>query len=233
MPKILGNSKVTEIDTSIKRINASYDSYDWTSDVHMIGLFTELKAVSKKLTIAIAQLKGESQLEEQDHVRDTDYRNFFYLVQGYLYNPIQSIKEAAQRLFPTMEKEGLAIIDDSYAVESSVIESIIEQFEVSSADDAISALQGAEELWEKLKKSQRNFEKAELAFEEIKAENKQNQSATEIKKEILPLFNKKVQLYINAMATVDEATYGEFARTVAQIIADNNSAVKKRRANKS
>ena len=35
-------------------------------------------------------------------------------------------------------------------------------------------------------------------------------------------------LYLRGMEAVDEAAYGEFARTVATIIADNNVVVKKR-----
>ena len=36
-------------------------------------------------------------------------------------------------------------------------------------------------------------------------------------------------IYLNAMKQANEAVYGELAQTVAQIINDNNEAVKKRR----
>jgi hypothetical protein len=35
-------------------------------------------------------------------------------------------------------------------------------------------------------------------------------------------------LYLKVMVQLDEATYGDFARTVATIIAENNEAVKRR-----
>jgi hypothetical protein len=37
--------------------------------------------------------------------------------------------------------------------------------------------------------------------------------------------------YLNVMAQLDEPAYGAFARTVAEIIAENNEVVKKRRQN--
>ncbi len=43
------------------------------------------------------------------------------------------------------------------------------------------------------------------------------------------LLNGKLVVYLNAMAIVNEDTYGSFVRTVAQIIADNNDNVKRRR----
>ncbi len=54
-------------------------------------------------------------------------------------------------------------------------------------------------------------------------------NATIIKKEVVTVINKKIVVYLRAMFQVNELTYGNFARTIAQIITDNNEAVKKRR----
>ncbi|MCG6185901.1 hypothetical protein [Maribellus maritimus] len=42
------------------------------------------------------------------------------------------------------------------------------------------------------------------------------------------MLNGKIVVYLRAMEIVDEATYGALARTIAEIIADNNETVKKR-----
>lgn len=231
MEKISRNSKVTELDSSIKRVIAAYKSYDWTSDFHLTGLFSDLEVDSKKLTTAIMKLKGDSDLDDLDDIRDEYFRNFYYLVFGLRYNPDQVIKEAAEKIFSIIGSKGLGVVDENYSVESSIIESMLEQIDADSMIDNIEVLPGAEVLLDKLRLSQMNFEKAELELETTKAKESQNLSATDIKKEILPLFNGKVLLYLHAMSVVDESTYGEFARTVEQIISDNNITVKKRLAN--
>ncbi len=45
----------------------------------------------------------------------------------------------------------------------------------------------------------------------------------------MPIINNKLVTYLRAMIMVDEPTYGDFARTIAQMIEDNNEVVKKRR----
>ncbi len=231
MEKISRNSRVTELDSSVKRVIASYQSSDWTSDIHLTGLFNDLEVESKKLTTAIMHLKGDSELDERDDIRDEDFRSFYYLVFGLRYNPDQVIKEAAEKLFSIIGSKGLGVVDENYAVESSIIESMFEQIDAGSMIDNVEVLEGAEVLLDKLRLSQINFEKAELELETAKAKATQKLSATDIKKEMLPLFNGKVLLYLHAMSVVDEPTYGEFARTVAQIISDNNITVKRRLGN--
>ena len=53
-------------------------------------------------------------------------------------------------------------------------------------------------------------------------------SATQIKQQVVSLVNKQLVDYLRAMQQVDDDTYGDFARTVARIIADINLQVKKR-----
>ncbi len=55
------------------------------------------------------------------------------------------------------------------------------------------------------------------------------ENATTIKKEVVNIINNNLVVYLRAMEQVDEPTYGNFARTIAQIIANNNEVVKKRR----
>ena len=43
------------------------------------------------------------------------------------------------------------------------------------------------------------------------------------------IINDKLVVYLRAMIQVDESTYGDFTRTIAEIIDDNNEVVKKRR----
>jgi hypothetical protein len=54
-------------------------------------------------------------------------------------------------------------------------------------------------------------------------------NATALKKEVIDVINNQLVVYLDAMMLVDEATYGAFGRTVAEIIDTTNEMVKKRR----
>ncbi len=227
MPKILDASRVSEVDSTIKRVIALYESSDW-SDIHLTGLFTTLKVESKALTGAIVQIKDENELDGLDLIRDDSFRSLYFLVLGKTYSPDQSVKEASQLIFDIIGTHNLALIKKGYSIESSLIDSIFTQFETAPAVNAIATLPDVEILIENLKVSQDEFAKAQLELEVAKAKRSQNRSASVIKKDILPLFNGKVLLYIDAMGVVDEPNYGTIARVTAQIIHDNNRAVKRR-----
>jgi len=49
-----------------------------------------------------------------------------------------------------------------------------------------------------------------------------------LKRKIVETVNNQLVVYMRAMSQVNEAVYGDFARTLAEIIADNNEVVKKR-----
>ena len=94
---------------------------------------------------------------------------------------------------------------------------------------AIGALPGFAQMIEDLANAQTSFEEMRPAYDLHKAEEGTLANASEIKKTVVTLVNDKLVVYLRAMLQVDETTYGPFARTVAQMIADNNEIVKRRR----
>ena len=80
-----------------------------------------------------------------------------------------------------------------------------------------------------LQSAQAEFEAARIACEAEKAKESTEQNATTVKKAVVRIINERIVVYLRAMEIVDETAYGAFARTIAQIIADNNEVVKKRR----
>jgi len=89
-------------------------------------------------------------------------------------------------------------------------------------------LPGCTEVIAALQSAQNNFETARIAYEQEKAQESTEASATKIKAEVLATINEKMVIYLRAMELVDEPNYGALTRTIAEIIADNNQAVKKR-----
>lgn len=226
--KVSNNSKVTEVDSLIKQSIAVYESSDWTSDIHLTGIFSELKSLSVELTEAIILLKNENESEELDDVRDDDFRAIYFLVQSNLYNSNPILRSAAETINSVIGSMGLAVVDKAYDIESSIIDSMYNKFETSALDAAISALPGLDEMVENLKRSNKKFKDSRVESKTDKADNKESLSATKQKKRILSLFNGKLHAYMYGMFMVDEPTYGEFTRSIVQIIEDNNITVKKR-----
>ncbi len=226
-----GNSKVTEVDTSIKNIIATYEKRDWSSDIHLVGLFAELKSFSEQLTSAILKQKEKNELEGLDENRDSSITGFYYILQGYLHSRDKIIRAAAEAVMALFDTFTLSIRTESYAVESSMIDSLLEQLVKEVMAQNIAKLPGLSQFVMQLTEDQMAFKAAHVSNDESNAEQSLVVSATQIKKEVLSHFNGAVQLYMSAMAHVDDSTYGELSRTVTEIISENNSAVKRRLAN--
>jgi len=228
--KLIYNSRTTEVDAATTRMVGAYEKTSLNSDVFLAELFIQIKAVLAFFAAAIKRKKAESNLEEKDEVRDDALRGLYYMLLGYLHNPAQAIREAAQKLEKVFGHYGISITGESYATESSLINSMLEDLAKPKLQDAIAILPGCAEQIAALQTAQDDFEAARITYEEEKASESTEKNATELKKEVLILVNDKLVVYLRAMVQVDDATYGKFTRTVGEIIADSNEVVKRRRA---
>lgn len=227
--KIMTTSRVTEIDAASMRMLGAYQTTSMSSDQHLSAMFSTLESLSASLTSAINRGKSESDLEEKDEARDTQLRALYYLIMGFLHHPDPAVMQAAQTVDKVFERYGLRIIDKSYATESSLLASLIDDLEKQKIQDAIALLPGCAEVITALQTAQVEFESSRIAYEQDKAQESTQANATELKHKVTTLINDKIVVYLRAMELVDVETYGAFARTIAIIIAENNETVKKRR----
>jgi len=121
------------------------------------------------------------------------------------------------------------LVNESYATESSLIDSLLLEFGKADLQASIALLPGLSQLIDELSTIEAEFEEAQLAFQTEKATNGNKESATEIKKELLTVINEKLVVYLRAMVMVDETKYGAFVGVVSQIIDDMNVIIKKRK----
>lgn len=230
MIKVRTTSRVAEVEQVMKNILAASEKSDWSADVHLTDIFSELKPISLKMSIAINQDKAESLQAELDVKRDSSLKDLVLAAEGYRINPIASIRTAAETVCTVIEKYGLSIADESYVLESSHINALLRDLAEEKLEEAIGELPGMEMLISKLAGDQKTFETEYQNFLSAKASEGDQESASDIKKEALELLNGKFYFYLNGMFYVNEAVYGVFARETAEIITRNNSAVKKRMA---
>jgi Family of unknown function (DUF6261) len=227
--KLIATSRTTEVNAVGTKIIFEYDKNDWSADAHLTAIFDGLKAKNAILTSAINRIKAESVLEEKDEVRDEKVRAIYYLIFGFTHHPDVAIKTAALKLDAIFEHYGLQLISKSYAIETSLIDSLMLEFEKADLQPSIAALPGLTQLIAELTAAELDFKTANVKFEEEKAEEGIKENASTVKKEVVSIINEQIVIYLRAMIQVDEPTYGELTRTSAQIIDDNNVIVNKRK----
>jgi len=227
--KLISQSRTTEVAAASVRMITAFKTTVLNTDSHMAGIFTSLESDTTKLTKAINRSKAESQLEEKDELRDNKLRALYYLLQGFSHHPDQAIQIAAVAVLTVFDKYGLAITNDSYATESSLVNSLLDELADPELEPSITALSGCTELIADLQAAQEDFERVGAAYEAEKGKDGTLESASAIKKQIIRTINDQLVVYLRAMLQVDETTYGDFSRTVAATIADSNEVVKKRR----
>ena len=229
--KLIAKSRTTEIDTVTRDIITGYDKNGTKDDANLAGLIDELRPVSAELTGAVKRKKAESELEEKDEIRDTKVKGVFHIKEGCLCFSDKKINSAAVMLDGVLNRYGMGITRESYAVESSLVKSLIGDFAKPEIQKATGALPGMSQIIEELKAAQDDFEKTSLNYKEDKSDEEELKSATEIKMQAVSIINDKLVVYLRAMCMINKEKYGGYAGTVAQMIDDNNAAVKRRNNN--
>ncbi len=228
VPKLNGQARIIETDSVAKGIYAGFQTSSLTEDQHLSKMMSELNGLSLRMTGAIGAVETESSLDEKDGERDGDTRDLFNFVKGQCSHPSKEIKESALVVWDTLDSFGIGIVSERYTIQTSLAKALLEKLADPSITAHIAKVPGVDTLIEKVKTSNDSFEVASLAYEHTKAHSTIKDSATDIKKEIIPLINNRVVVYLRAMATVDEPNFGEFTRVTAQLIDNTNKAIKNR-----
>ena len=231
MKKILSIVRVTEADNLSNAIVRLFKSEldantDVGSDAYLKDTFAETEALSASLTTTIKADKASSNLDVADSKRDEIIRQLNAALTGYANLPIPAFHAAATPLLEIMAKYK-GITSESYARESSLIKSLLEDLSAADAKNAIASLQGIGELVNTLTVAQNEFDQANDAFNVATA--LKTESATSLKKPLLNLINDRIVPYLVAMKLAKPGIYGDFVSKVENEINRANQAVAKRR----
>jgi hypothetical protein len=225
--KLLSTSRVTEVNDVATRMSGAFETSGLT-DPFLTATFTALGTTNLELSKAIRRSKAESDLEAKDEVRDQAVRSFYYLINGFTHHPSATISDAARLLLNVFNNYGLSLTGESYATESSLISSMLLEFQKPEYTPAIAALSGCSELLQALTIAQSGFEQARIAYETEKAQEGMVANATEIKKQVVEIVNGKIVVYLIAMEHSVGAAFDVFVATCGEIIAANNEQVRRR-----
>ena len=227
MNKAKTSLRVAELDTLSDVLVRLYKDYssdaDGTvaEDANLKAVMTDVERLSAALTTAIKSDKVTSSLDEADIARDEAVRNLSDALNGYAALPIPEKKAAAQNILAIFQKYGKSIITKNYAEESSLIESLLEDFSAEDAKANIETLEGVGEIIKNLRSAQDSFNKANDEF--THASVTKGQSASSVKKSLLEVLNTRLVPYLSAVAL--SGGYKEFALKCGAEIDKANAAV--------
>lgn len=229
MNKLNSRARVTEVDSFSDAVVRLYKANEGiAADAFLKGVMAEIERLSASITTAIKQDKVKSTLEDADTVRDEAVRNLGRALDGYAALPIAAKKAAAEKLAAIFAKYGRDIANASYSGESSLIESLLEDFGSPDAKTAADELDGVSELLVQIRSAEDAFKKA--SDEYTAATSVKIDSATSLKKPLVSAVNDKLLPYISAMVMADSATYGAFAAKLEKEIIRVNDIVLRRGA---
>ena len=228
MEKLIAQSRTTEVADAGVRMLVGFGQTSLQTDPFLNTTFENLGIKTEWLTAAIRRTKAQSELDAGDEKRDNNARSVNYLIVGYTHHPDPVIKAAAVKLNKVFDKYGLKMTEESYASESTLINSLLMDFGNEEYQEAIAALSGCAELIQELQNAQEEFEIMRVTWEKEKGKAGALENASELKKEVIAIINNKIVVYLQAMKEANPEMYNEFANTVAVIIAENNETVKRR-----
>lgn len=201
------------------------------TDAFLKGAMAELEALSDKITQAILQDKTLSTLDAADAVRDEAIKTLGTVLSAYAVFPIASKKELAAPLKSVWDKYAKAgITGANYTSESSMTESLLQDFAADSLTENIAGLEGVAEAIAAIRDAQDAFTRANDEY--MKANANKGASASSYNKPIVSLINDKLVPYLGAMLLAENENCAEFARGVEAEISRANDMIAKRGSKK-
>ncbi len=197
------------------------------ADAFLAGVMAELEGLSAKITTAILQDKVLSRLEEADGARDEAIRTLGTVLAGYAALPVAAKKELALPLKAMYDKYAKAgITGTNYTSESSLTESMLEEFSAAALADKIKGLEGVGEAIAAVRAAQDAFTAANDEY--VRSNAEKGASASSYNKPIVALVNEKLVPYLGAMEIAGNASVATFARGVSAEIDRANDTIAKR-----
>ena len=231
MRKLVSTLRVTELDTFLSTLLRLYAADEALSkDAFMASTMAELTPLSRQLTEAVKRERLGS-LVEADRARDAVILDLGTLIDGYTAIPFEAQKTAALALKAVFDKYGKRIVSESYATESSLIESLLIDLSAPELAGMIAQLPGIAELIAALRRAQDDFNVAKDQQTE-RAASDDAPSATSLRKGITVKINDRLIPYLNAMNIANEAVFGAFVKQVEVEIGRTNDTVSRRKSAK-
>lgn len=221
LKKLSSKLRTTEIDSASEAVIRLYKEFgELEKDAFLKIAMAEIEGLSAQITNAIMQNRILSKLDDADSVRDKAVKELGTLLDGYAVIPVEEKRFAARNLQAVFAKYGKGIVNKSYASESSLIESMLGDFDAPELSADIESLEGVATCLKSLREAEDTFKKVSDNYTADMAGK--GESATGIKKQLLNAINTKLLPYLEAMESA--GFYGRFIEKVSLEVDRANAA---------
>ena len=229
LTKLMTNCRATEAGSVSGEILIAYRRAAINGDSHLENIMEAIEKQTKALTTAIDRDRAKSALKEKNAARHNHWRSLSYQLLGAVHHPATEVQSAGEKVYHVFEKYGLALMRKSYSTQTTLIRSFLMDLSEPDMQQPIELISGCTERLALLEAAQEEFEDSRLKLQTARGRERKLVSATRLKQEVVSMINKQLVVHLRAMQQVDDATYGNFALTVAKMIAGTNLQVKRRR----
>ena len=220
MVKIKPHCRVTEINDAARTILSDFDANSDLAKMPLLpSIITDLRSSNERLTFAINKDKFFSETDKADSWRDSAVRDLGTFIAGQAVLKNEEKRNAALSLKAIFDKYGKRITLSSNEQETSLIVSMLEDFEAQK--DSFALLDGLEDLIKDLTDAQKAFDDASKNYRDSKA-NK-GESATSAKKDVLSIINLRLVPFLNSVSQDENSK--DFSSKVEIVIEKVNSLV--------
>lgn len=175
-------------------------------DTHLPAVTADLSAMRADMKASAIFKRVKSELETTDQGRDKIWTAVGRAIDGFLallgsqyVAPAETIAAIYNRFKGTAKKR--------YDNESADIENFLLALRTADAQAAVQALPAFADLIAMLQKAQTDFDRASHTFYDLRADERSLRPASEIKAELIEMFNTRFVGYIDAMMLVDQEAY--------------------------
>lgn len=191
----------------------------------------ELNAKGKAMETSIAQDQNKAKTEElvvADGERDSLISSLKLFLRANIKWKRENLSENASIIYKIIKKHGLAMANESYEEESSLLDSLLAELALPENAAMLEAL-NLSALLADLNAAEDYFKTLYLEAAEIEAVKETFIAASVLKKELLVLQRQMVD-YLNAMQRANPEKYATVSKKIAELIKILNQKIKNRKA---
>jgi len=229
MHKVRINIRAKEIDTLSKTLIELYNNDEAANKNDFIRkTFAKISELSQNITEAITHGKPTSQLSELDKTRNEAIKRLGKVLDGYKSSPIEELAQPALRLMCTFDKYGTNMIYNSFHEKSSMIKSLLTDFETEQRRNDAALLPGVNECLRLLSDAEKEFKSASANYSFGLYAARKRKNATNYRRDLLDVINKELILYLNSNIIVQINGLCSFAANISNCVEDINAKIKLR-----
>ena len=222
MIKTSAKARITEINDVARTIIGDYKSDAALAKLPILpGIMGELEEKNERFTLSINKDKITSEIDSADAKRDAAIRDLGTYLSGLAVVKNAEKKANALTLKSIFDKYGKKMTSANNEEESSLVSSMLKDFESEAAKKAIAETDEVGELIDDVEAAQKEFDEASKSYRDYKVNKADN--ASDLKKEVLKIINMRLVPFLTSVE--NDESYAVFAKKVEQIIDKVNDLV--------